>query len=672
MTVLFSTSFAVDGGASENGMTNTPPNGLHEYNIPLAVSGGVAYPSSYGAGYGDCVVFPTQSNFGNDHYAKANIHIDSGGRTGAYTGVMVRVSPTTGSGWSIYDYSWYKFEMAGYSGGGVRCVKVENHVATDLWTGSYTLNANTTYEFYLEVQGNTLVGKINGTQLFSLTDYSLTTGKPGLTFYNETSATQTTVESFEAGDFSVSGPATWTTVTPASISVTATSGGFGGFGGGGGGGGTTPTTPVGVPGTRTTHLFVNLPSNGGLPLWDVARWDWDLWDAGSGQIDMWPYVRSGNVQFGPKRREEYNPSSATFTLTNPDGQFSPSNRAGIYYGQLVPWLSVFFGMYEYDEDGNSTWVPIFTGYVTDYQEGFNDKVDPVLTLTCTDGMGWLARNEPGEPLIGGLGYGETSGWRVSRILDYNGYAFAPAKRNINFLAQTQLGWTDLSANPADELRAVAEAEGCDIWVDADGVLQFPGRGVVDQLGDPFIFFTDSSVDEGDVMLFDIGEFDVNTFGIDETSPDEYRFEYSEFETKYDLLNYANYVVFGRQDADPPGALVDSESISRYGRKTYRKTDLQCINDFDVLTLANRWLAANSVPRWYVDYIVVQLHQDTTYWSLLSILGLGTAVTVERSPNPNYVIREDCYVDGYEINFDADTTWFMTIRLRPVVSFAEGL
>jgi hypothetical protein len=184
-------------------MAETPPNGLHGYNIPLAVSGGVAYPSFYnGLGYGDCVAFPAQNDINANQYAKALIHIDWSGRGPAYTGVMVRVNPTSGSGYPNKDagascpYTWYKFELTPY---GVRAVRVFAGVATDLWNGNWTINPNTTYEFYLEIIGNTLKGRIDGVELFTVNDFNITTGKPGITLYNEDLLQRTTIEYFEAG-----------------------------------------------------------------------------------------------------------------------------------------------------------------------------------------------------------------------------------------------------------------------------------------------------------------------------------------------------------------------------------------------------------------------------------------------------------------------------------------
>jgi hypothetical protein len=72
-------------------------------------------------------------------------------------------------------------------------------VATDLWNGNWTINPNTTYEFYLEIIGNTLKGKIDGVELFTVNDFNITTGKPGITLYNEDSLQRTTIEYFEAG-----------------------------------------------------------------------------------------------------------------------------------------------------------------------------------------------------------------------------------------------------------------------------------------------------------------------------------------------------------------------------------------------------------------------------------------------------------------------------------------
>ena len=195
--------------AADYGLDETPPNGLHGYNIPLVVSDGVAYPQDWGAGYGDCICFPARDDIEADHYSKALIRVGPQGISEAYTGVSVRVQPTSGSGWPSHGeanspYAWYKMEAVGYSGK-VRYMRLQYGDIQDEIDIDYPIYANTDYEFYLEVRGGNLIGKINGEVVFTHQDYNITGGKPGFTIQNQLSLQQTVIDSFEAGDFATGG-----------------------------------------------------------------------------------------------------------------------------------------------------------------------------------------------------------------------------------------------------------------------------------------------------------------------------------------------------------------------------------------------------------------------------------------------------------------------------------
>lgn len=208
---VFNTTFGVNGDAAANGMVDTPPLGLHGFNVPLVVSGGAARPApvGVGAGFGDCIAYPAINTIGNDQYAKARIRIGAqgvgAGGTGAYTGVQVRSGPVGGSSNAANTYSWYKFETCGDSNQ-VRYVRVLNGAISGAIEAeqyfSYSIQAGQVYEFYLEIKGTTLIGKINGQTIFTKTVSAIATGRPAITMYNQ-SNDQTVIEDFEAGDFNV-------------------------------------------------------------------------------------------------------------------------------------------------------------------------------------------------------------------------------------------------------------------------------------------------------------------------------------------------------------------------------------------------------------------------------------------------------------------------------------
>lgn len=189
----YANDFSSGTTAASVGLAETPPPGLHKFNIPLQILNGSARPSSFGAGYGDCIVFPAQNDILPDHFSRAKIDVGPGGVTGkvgAYTGVSVRVSQT--------DYSWYKMETCA-SATQVRFVKLVNSAIIAETYYNFSIAPNTSYDFYLEAKGSTITGKINGQTIFTRTDTTLTAGKPGFTMYNDTTIDQTLVDSYQAG-----------------------------------------------------------------------------------------------------------------------------------------------------------------------------------------------------------------------------------------------------------------------------------------------------------------------------------------------------------------------------------------------------------------------------------------------------------------------------------------
>lgn len=145
----------------------------------------------------ECVIKP-DGTYANNQYAKIAIASFQGGTTN-YTGVACRVSTGINGARDFYLF------LLNENSGGTNA-PYELHYVSDggfnlLASGTQSWSVGDTIE--IECEGTTIRGMRNGVQVTSATDSNLTSGKPGVWFYDDLA----TLDNFEGGDLSAAAPA---------------------------------------------------------------------------------------------------------------------------------------------------------------------------------------------------------------------------------------------------------------------------------------------------------------------------------------------------------------------------------------------------------------------------------------------------------------------------------
>ncbi len=371
----------------------------------------------------------------------------------------------------------------------------------------------------------------------------------------------------------------------------------------------------------TISIRVALSADTGL----AGVWDQGLFNAATWGPDIvWNEVSRFCRGFTTTRAFQrdlaaWQTGTATVTLGNLDGRFSPSNLTGPYVTNGVtgvrPWrpidIRATYGAITYT---------LFTGYVTSWIEGF-DVAHPdeaVVTLPCVDELGHLAGFNGYEQTA--QGGGEFFGQRIHRVLNNAGHT---GPRAVD-LGRNTMQPTTLAANAVTDLKLTADSEGGALWIDTDGAVMAQDRYALMER-------TASTTIQA-------------TFGDDPTNAAE--FKYSEVTPDYSGDQVANFISLARAGGT---ARVSGDSASRalYGDlspSTANRNDLICETDAMVDVIAQIHLATHKDPEELFASLTIKPRRDAATLFPQS-LGRKVRDLIRVIKRGDHTRTKDCFVAG---------------------------
>lgn len=214
-----------------------------------------------------------------------------------------------------------------------------------------------------------------------------------------------------------------------------------------------------------------------------------LADSASDLVDVSNITLRVQTKRGRNRiLNKFEAGSATITLRDDNGDFSPSNTSSPYYGKLVPLRKVRVWADYVDESTMiSTRYFIFSGYITSYDtnfvRGFEDT--STVTLQCVDGFRLL--NNIGITTVPGTPAGQLSGARINALLDVADYP--ASQRAIDAGSSTMQADPGTARNLLDALQIVEVSEFGGFFFQKTGTATFYSRETVSLEADqtPYIF-----------------------------------------------------------------------------------------------------------------------------------------------------------------------------------------
>lgn len=211
----------------------------------------------------------------------------------------------------------------------------------------------------------------------------------------------------------------------------------------------------------------------------LTQWDEDTWDSGTAQftgygpewtdITQWVTSVQTSHQFS-RQTNKYNTATASISLSNIDGRFSPTNIASPYRDGASTTIGVLRQIRvraKYTTGGTTySWV-LFTGLIQSWdlkypEMGYDATVDVSAVGIESRLAQWrgLARTAAGA--------GELSGARINRILDAAGWT---GPRDIDDGSST-LQATTLEGDATALLQITADSEGGYFYSRPDGTAVF--------------------------------------------------------------------------------------------------------------------------------------------------------------------------------------------------------
>jgi len=282
----------------------------------------------------------------------------------------------------------------------------------------------------------------------------------------------------------------------------------------------------------------------------------------------------------------------------------------------------------------NVWIPVWTGQIDTMEDRYTKGAAGIDSMFgCID---FGARFQIDDPpaLETPIPAGQLTSDRVQLVLDDAGWPDLPEWRDIDTGEHT-MGESALAQSRWQELQAAATAEGGAVFINPAGVPTFRNRDwLVDKLDQPPV-----------LAVGNVGA-DVQVLTAD---------------TDWSQQRVYNDVQMARVGGTVY-RVVDETSISLYGRRTYRRLDLQCQTDSQVQAIADRFLAAQRFDRSRLESVDLVPVTAQGVADLLALeLGDLVRVTIRTLGEGTWTYTGDYFVNGIAHQVDA-SDWVTSLRI----------
>jgi hypothetical protein len=386
-----------------------------------------------------------------------------------------------------------------------------------------------------------------------------------------------------------------------------------------------------APGLDTTALILDDPVNGQLntgTLGTATAWAplTGYLPDGTAILQSVTITRSSTRQQGPL--VTYEAGTATITLANSDGRFSPENLAGPYVSgtetQVRPMVPIRVRV-----TWNGITYDLFSGYVRSWTPP-TAQLGPdydYVVVEATDAFCVLEGSV--IPATGAVGAGELSGARISRILAAAGwYDIAQGLSDID-PGQSAVQGTGFGGTALELLRLTADSEIGELYVGGAGQVTFRDRHA---------------------PLADARSNTVQAVFGDQAGaahPAGTELPYTEIQKPDDDTTMANDIQATIAGSSSVQRAQDAASVAKFlFPRSYARSDLILQNDTDALNWASWVLYVSKDDEARFDSMTVQPGTDPD--SLFpQVLGreLGDRIQVWRRPPGQAPISKDCFISS---------------------------
>jgi hypothetical protein len=342
--------------------------------------------------------------------------------------------------------------------------------------------------------------------------------------------------------------------------------------------------------------------------------------------DITPYVREISTHRGAARElERVEAGTASITLDNQDGRFTPFNPASPYYPFILPMRRIrISGIWD-------TTYRVFTAFVESWPVTFPGEVDTEVRVSLVDGMKMLAVAN-----VSGSFSQQGSGARIGAILD--AVSWPTAERDINVGTATVPAIT-LPPTPAlEHIQQVAHAEGGRFFIGKDGKAVFrEGTEVNPDIS------TRTWADNGTGMTYrDVAlTFDDNL-----------------------ILNDVHLTRSGGTEQ----VAVDTGSQTQYGIRSSSETDIQLVTDTAVLSRAQEQVLRYAQPVLRLEGLVDNAMKHSL-WERVLVRDINDIVKVIESRTATSQISS---IEGISHDIGRDGSWTVTLAVAPSSLIVAGI